>query len=81
MASKITRRGNWRPKVTMIHWVPLWAIWPVGHMLGGGHSPGDSPWLRHHRPLSLQVRLRLGLQRLAKLRLRLRLGLVERLGL
>jgi hypothetical protein len=37
--------------------------------------------LRHHRPLSLRVRLRLGLQRLAKLRLRLRLGLVERLGL
>ncbi len=80
MASKITRRGNRRPKVTMIHWVPLWAIWPVDHMLGGGHSPRAAPRLRHRGPLSLRLRLRLRLRGLTRLRLRLRLRLVVRLG-
>ncbi len=74
MVNEITRRGYVRPRIGLIHWIPLLAIWHVGHMLGGGHPPGATPRLWHCKRVSLRAVLRLRLRLVLVLRLRLRRG-------
>ncbi len=52
----------------------------VGHLLGGGHPQGATPWLWHSQLVPLRALLRLERMKL-RLRLRLRLMLVLMLRL
>ena len=69
-----------RPKIGLIHWIPLLAIRHVGHMLGGGHPPEATPRLWHCKQVSLRAVLRLE-RMMKRLWLWLRLVLVLRLRL
>jgi hypothetical protein len=80
MTNEITRRGHLRPKIGLIHWIPLLAIWRVGHMLGGGHPPEATPRLWHCKRVPLRAVLRL-MGMMKRLWLWLRLVLVLRLRL
>jgi hypothetical protein len=65
--------------IGLIDRIPLLAIRDVvSHMLGGGHPPGATPWLRHSQLMALRALLR---QERARLRLRLRLRLILMLRL
>ncbi len=64
--------------IGLIDRIPLLAIgYVVGHLLGGGHPPGATPWLRHSQLMALRALLR---QERARLRLRLKLVLMLRLS-
>jgi hypothetical protein len=80
MANKITRGGHMRPRIGLVHWIPLLAIWRVGHMLEGGHPPEATPRLWHCKRVSLRAVLRL-MRMLRRLWLWLKLVLVLRLRL
>jgi hypothetical protein len=66
--------------VALVHWIPLLAIWHIGHMLGGGHPSEATPRLWHREHVFFWAVLRLE-RMMRRLWLWLRLLLVRKLRL